>query len=54
MKKSAELSDSEIIDLRKQYKEKHKRSLHFDDGPYLTRLIDYLTFKSCRHKPQPH
>lgn len=52
MKKTTELSEAEITQLRKQFKEKHKRSLFFDDGSYLSRVFDYLTFKSCIHRPQ--
>jgi hypothetical protein len=53
MKKVNQLSEKEIKELREQFKQKHDRSILFQDrhGSILSRIRDFFRFKGCIPMP---
>ena len=51
MKKVNQLSEKEIKELREQFKQKHDRSISFNDGSILSRIRDFFRFKGCIPMP---
>jgi hypothetical protein len=47
MKKSNQLSEKEIKELREQFKQKHNRSIFFNDGSIFSQIRDFFHFKGC-------
>ena len=42
MKKPNQLSEKEIKELRERFKQKHNRSILFQDGPILSRIRNFF------------
>jgi hypothetical protein len=51
MKKVNELNEKELKELREQFKQKHDRSILFNDGSIFSRIRDFLRSKGCIPTP---
>jgi len=52
MKKTNDLTETELLQLREKFKEKHKRSLLIQSRLNLSRFYNFFTFKSCQSLPE--
>jgi hypothetical protein len=51
MKKTNNLTDEEIAEIRIKFKQKHDRSILFQDGSILSQIRDFFRFKGCKSLP---
>jgi hypothetical protein len=51
MKKPNQLNEKEIKELRERFKQKHDRSILFNDGSIFSQIRNFFHFKGCIPMP---